>query len=764
MEGFLSLPRSAKAGLAVLLAVALLGWGIVAYSSKRQHEDTKSLRQALATLDSKTETEQTVTAELDGIRERLTLAETDLSTTRDDKVALEDQVNLLEADLGQRDDVVSDLTERLAALQTSDGGADGTDQALGLVGEQGVDVATLRERLTKARTTLSARSATLVQRDRELESTKADHETAMAEIERLNAALVEQGVLRGRLSKTMTTLSGRTATLAQRDRELERTKADYEAATAQIAALETHLVEQGVLRERLSTIMTTLSGRTATLAQRDRELESVKADYEAATARVEALENDLAEQGVLRERLNSVMAKLSGQSAMLAQRDRAFADLNEEHDSKLSKLAMFEDDATKREETDQKLSSIQLKVDRTEEALKKGADALTVNQQEITDSEARLADLKTDFNTIETSIEETEQAFAEREQDLANLGNEISTEEQKLAELVATIDQRKGEIGETEKRLADLNKAKADAEADISELQAEFEQQASALSDQEDAILRADTRLTDLKTQIRMTEEQIAETKTQLNLRTDELNSRQDDVKAIEATLAALEQDRATTATETIELGKTISEQEAVLKDLELAKGDLEATRTELSYQKKILSERQGQIQVADARLDQMQQAGRVGSSSDQTYANIPIAAVSSDNIAVLPVDPIYEPFPVQTPIGVRLSQIHFDLGSAELTSGGLRKAKDAAAWIKTQNVERIRLVGFTDSIGSKADNLSLAKRRATSLLRLFEEQGVDPNRIEIIAKGEVDTREITEDHTSEPLNRCVGIFIGADG
>ena len=57
MENFLSLPRSAKAGLAVLLAVALLGWGIVAYSSKRQHEDAKSLRQALATLDGKTETE-----------------------------------------------------------------------------------------------------------------------------------------------------------------------------------------------------------------------------------------------------------------------------------------------------------------------------------------------------------------------------------------------------------------------------------------------------------------------------------------------------------------------------------------------------------------------------------------------------------------------------------------------------------------------------------------------------------------------------------
>ncbi len=48
-----------------------------------------------------------------------------------------------------------------------------------------------------------------------------------------------------------------------------------------------------------------------------------------------------------------------------------------------------------------------------------------------------------------------------------------------------------------------------------------------------------------------------------------------------------------------------------------------------------------------------------------------------------LPIDPVQHPFPVQTQNGVRLALVHFDMGSAELSPGGLRRAKEAAAWIK---------------------------------------------------------------------------------
>ena len=774
MESFLSLPRSAKTGLAVLLAVALLGWGIVAYSSKRQHEDAKSLQQALATIDGKNEAEQTIAGELEDARTRLAATETDLSSTIEARNELEGKISQLEADLDDREQAIFDLNDQIAALDVEGGEAPASGQQLGLLGNQqagAVDVATLRDRLTTARTTLSARSATLAQRDRELEQAKAGFEEAEAKIASLEEGLVEQGVLRERLQNTMTTLSGRTATLAQRDRELEQARADIEAAETRIASLEEDLVEQGVLRERLQNSMTTLSGRTATLAQRDRELERAKADYDAANATIESLEADLLEQGVLRERLSKTMTKLSGQSAMLAQRDRDLAKLSEDHKTLKSQLATLETDASARAEAERSLESVQLRVDRTEQALKEATGALKeatgaldANQQKIKESETHIAALQTEFETVQTAVEGKEKEFGEREQALVELGEKIEAEEAKLADLASTFEQRKSEVEEARQQLADLQMAKSEIEAGISSLTAELEQQEVTLSDKEDAIAYADTRLAKLKDEAAMMEERISGTEAQLTQKTQELNDRQSEIDAVKATLKTLKEERSATTTEAAGLRDSIEDQEAVLKDLEIAKGDLKKTRTELNYQQALLIERQDQIQLAEDRLGQLQQAIQDGVSRNQTVARIPIAAISTDNPAVLPIDPMYEAFPVQTPLGVRLTQVHFDMGSAELTPGGLRKAKDAAEWIKTQDVEKIRLVGFTDSIGTKANNRSLAKRRATSLLRVFEEQGVDPKRIEIIAKGEVGTREVTEDHTAEPLNRCVGVFIGADG
>ena len=722
MESFLSLPRSAKTGLAVLLAVALLGWGIVAYSSKSQHENAASLQQALATLDDKAQVEQAVKAELDDLNARLAAVETDLSATMSDKMVLQDQVSRLETDLGVREAAVADLEERLASLKTESEASGATAetqatseaQALRLVGDQGadVDVATLRERLTKARTSLSARSATL----------------------------------------------------AQRDRELEKTRTDLDAANATIETLQSDLVEQGVLRERLSATMTKLSGRTATLAQRDRELDRLKTDYDTATARIAELEADLVEQDALRERLTATMTKLSGRSAMLDQRDRAIAAINEEHEALLAKLTDFEADRAKREESDQTLSSLESRVDRAEQALAEGTEALAVNQQKIADSQARVAELETEAETITQAIREKERLIAEREQELAALDGKISSEERKLTNLASAIGERENEIEAAKSRLAELKAAEADTEAGIDSLTAELEQHQSDLSHREDAIVYADDRLTKLKEEVAVAEERIAEVERLLDEKLNELDDRQQEVKAVEATLLALKQDRADTAAETVKLQTTVGEQEAVLRDLEMAKDDLEKTRIELGYQRKLLGDRQEQIKMAEDRLTQLQKVARKETAGDQTLPRIPIAAISSDNLAVLPIDPTHQPFPVQTPMGIRLTEVHFDMGSAELTPGGLRKAKEAAAWIKDQDVQKVRLLGFTDSIGTKANNRSLAKRRAESLLSVFEEQGVDPDKIEIIARGEEGAREVTEDQTAEPLNRCVGVFIGAEG
>lgn len=714
MESFLSLPRSAKTGLAVLLAVALLGWGIVAYSSKRQHEGSRSLQQALVTLDQNAEAEQAASAELDQFRQQLTTAENELSATMQDKAELQDQINGLQSDLSKRENVVAELTEQLERLQASTNTAEGNERTLGLSGAEGanVDIATLRERLTKARTALSARNATL----------------------------------------------------AQRDRELEKTIADHEAAIDKIATLEAELLEQGVLRDRLTTTMTTLSSRTATLGQRDRELERLKTDYEAANKKIADLEANLAEQGVLRQRLKAQMTKLSGVSATLAQRDRTLSGLSEQNLEMQDKLAAFEADAAEQEASDQNLSSIDLRLDRSNQELKKTEDALSVNRRKINESEARLAELQDELTKADSALKSKGDELAAQEARLQEMGQKISAEEKKLADLLSTSVQRKNEIETAEETLAELKEAKAEIEADINSLQAELDEKQGALSQKEDALADVETRLSTLENEVLAKEKQIADLESRIQTKSKQLGDRQLEVDNVEATLAALKEDQSKSETGLAGLKTSIDEQEAVLADLEAIKADLEDTETELNYQQQILAERQEQIRLEDARLEQLKRAVRDASSGSKAADMIPIAALSSDNVAVLPIDPLYEPFPIQTPIGIRLTQIHFDLGSDKLTPGGLRKAKEAAAWIKAQDVETVRLVGFTDSIGTREDNLVLAERRAESMLRLFEKEGIDPDRIEIIAKGEAGTREVIDDQTSEPLNRCVGVFIGANG
>ncbi len=623
MESFLSLQRSAKAGLAVLLAVALLGWGIVAYSSKRQHENARTLQEALTTLESDAEAKQAMAVELAELRENLAAAEAGLSTRQQEKTKIQAQLAQIEADLQNRNEALAELEAELVAL-------------------------------------------------------RADREASPSETAPLGVMGAETGV----------------ADVADSD-------------------------DVATLRDRLNATMARLSASAATLAQRDRELAATKADHEAAADRIETLEAELA----------------------------AFEAAQQDYAAK-----------------NQTLADLQGKFDRIEQAIANGTDALAINQQQIADSEARLLELRTETETVQKAIDAKQKQFVEREQQLTLINEAIEAGEQELDQLTSTLTARTDQLKEAEAYLASLKRAQDDTEAEISQLTAELQQREATLADRDDAIADAQTRLEEAERKLAATEERIAQSEVRLNEQLVRVKDREQEIRKVEAGLAALKQNRSTTEAEVSKLKSTIGEQESALEKLRAIKGELEVTTKELSYQKKILSERQTQIRQAGDRLEQLQQAARAATSSGgRTMAQIPLAALSQDKLAVLPIDPIFEPFPTQTPDGIRLTQMHFDLGSAQLTPGGMRKAKEAAAWIKKQGVEKIRLLGFTDSIGTNANNKALAQRRAVAVERVLSAEGVDASRIEIIAKGEEGMREKTPDQTSEPLNRCVGVFISAD-
>jgi outer membrane protein OmpA-like peptidoglycan-associated protein len=118
---------------------------------------------------------------------------------------------------------------------------------------------------------------------------------------------------------------------------------------------------------------------------------------------------------------------------------------------------------------------------------------------------------------------------------------------------------------------------------------------------------------------------------------------------------------------------------------------------------------------------------------------------------------------PGSGPVEIMLSEIHFNPGSADLTPGAKRKTLDAAERIKGLSVSRIRIAGYTDTLGPAAFNKHLSLQRARSIAEMLESLGVASEIIALEGKGEDGAPEPTADQVSEPLNRCAGIFAMAE-
>jgi outer membrane protein OmpA-like peptidoglycan-associated protein len=643
MDSFLSLPRFAKGGLAVLLAIALLGWAIVAYSAKQQQEIAETRDTAMATLASQGDREAEAQAQILLLGERLEAAEAELAAPPE-----------------PTPEPVEPTTPDVTDTETS-------------------ELQTLRGRLTDTMTTLSARSATLQQRERDLARAQAEVAELTTDVEGLTVASEERDVLRGRLTETMTKLSAASATLRQRDRALDAALADAEATAAEIEQLEAAKAERDVLRARLTETMTALSARSATVQQKERELSRLQADYEQALDEVDALTSASDEQIAAGRSLDALTAKLGV----------------------------------------------------TKQALEDGAAALQKNQTALAEQQAELSALRDEQDVLKATISEKQAQIDQKEQQLANLSNSLIEAEERAEAAKA--------------ELTELAAVREDGTAESSSLSAEIDSLEATLSEKEDAIAYAETELTRIQGKIDSAEQQFQEKQSLLSAQGAEM-------QGVEASLAALKADQAMVEAQQGELEKAMSQQEQALQDLANVKN-------ELAEQEAMLKARRDEVAKAEAQLASVQKGQ---ASHNRSLPTIPIADLGDGKTAILPIDPMQTPIPVQTKNGLRLTVVHFDLGSAQLTPGAMKRAKDAAAWIKTQaDGEKIRLIGATDTIGTREDNQVLAKRRAQSLLSVFESEGIDPERIELISMGEAGGSETIDDQTAEPLNRCVGVFIG---
>ena len=169
----------------------------------------------------------------------------------------------------------------------------------------------------------------------------------------------------------------------------------------------------------------------------------------------------------------------------------------------------------------------------------------------------------------------------------------------------------------------------------------------------------------------------------------------------------------------------------------EAGKLDLESSQlaTENKYLRTELEKVTGKIEVLETEIKQLQEK----TSVDPFLAGV---------------------YPVDTELGLKLAQIHFDTGSAELSPGASRRILAVADWVTKEGIEEVTLVGISDSSGPADVNLELSKARAASVATLLERHGLSKDIIKVDARGEGFQIEETSDNTSEPLNRCVGIFV----
>ena len=127
-------------------------------------------------------------------------------------------------------------------------------------------------------------------------------------------------------------------------------------------------------------------------------------------------------------------------------------------------------------------------------------------------------------------------------------------------------------------------------------------------------------------------------------------------------------------------------------------------------------------------------------------------AAVPADDATIAAGEPI------------KVAEVHFNSGSAELTPGAERTTLDALERIRSMAPAKVRVVAFTDRVGDSAYNLVLSKERALSVAAVLERTGLPRDMVEVVGSGEEGVPVPTSDGVPEPLNRSAGIFVVRDG
>jgi outer membrane protein OmpA-like peptidoglycan-associated protein len=103
---------------------------------------------------------------------------------------------------------------------------------------------------------------------------------------------------------------------------------------------------------------------------------------------------------------------------------------------------------------------------------------------------------------------------------------------------------------------------------------------------------------------------------------------------------------------------------------------------------------------------------------------------------------------------------LYFLVGSVELTPQSTRLIPQIIAAIRDRRSMDTSVVGHADTVGPKAYNDTLSRRRAEAVGTLLEAGGVAPGILEIASFGKDTPVVPTGDNVAESLNRRVEVTV----
>ncbi|WP_460418327.1 OmpA family protein [Pseudomonas sp. microsymbiont 2] len=121
------------------------------------------------------------------------------------------------------------------------------------------------------------------------------------------------------------------------------------------------------------------------------------------------------------------------------------------------------------------------------------------------------------------------------------------------------------------------------------------------------------------------------------------------------------------------------------------------------------------------------------------------------------------QPEPAATPEVITLDdqgQVLFAFDSAELTSGAQQRLQGLLPKLNDPSVASVKVIGFTDSVGSDNYNQRLSERRASGVAEYLISQGLAPSKVTSQGRGESEPVAENDSDEGRARNRRVELHL----